>query len=69
MELRSPSSEKSGHLGRRERLPLPIQRADHRVAATVQDVGIDLGRRNVLVPQKLLNGSDVLPSLKQMGRK
>jgi hypothetical protein len=48
---------------------LKIQRAAHRQAAALQDVGVDHRRPHVLVPQQFLDGPDVVPGLEQVGGK
>jgi hypothetical protein len=43
-----------------------IQRAPHTVAAPVQDMGIDHGCSNVLMPEQFLNCTNVIAALQQM---
>jgi hypothetical protein len=47
----------------REVMQEPVSRASHSVRASVQDVGIDHGRADVLVAQKVLNRADVISVL------
>jgi hypothetical protein len=44
-----------------------IEGAAHAGRPTVQYVGVDLGRRDVAVPEQLLNGPDIAAVLEQMG--
>lgn len=46
-----------------------IRRAAHPHGASIEHMGVDHGGAHVLVPQELLDGADVLPSLQQMGGK
>ena len=48
--------------------PDAIQRAAHSAPAAVQDMGVDHGRRDVLVTQQLLYRSDVIAGSQEMGR-
>lgn len=45
-----------------------IHRAAHTLASPVQDVGVNHGRPHVLMPEKLLDRSDVVSTLEKMGR-
>src|ERR1700726_1391297 len=52
-----------------ERWAFPsIQRTSHTQPRLIQDVGIDHGGRYVLVPEKFLNGANIIAVLKQMRR-
>src|ERR1017187_4007067 len=46
----------------------PVQRAGDAEAAPVQDVGVDHGRRDVAVAEKLLDRADVGAALEKLGR-
>jgi hypothetical protein len=46
-----------------------IRRAAYPRGASIEHMGVDHGGAHVLVPQELLDGADVLPSLQQMGGK
>src|SRR5262245_43598508 len=46
-----------------------VQRARHPLSALLEDVGIDHGGLEIVVPQQLLNGSYVGSALQQMGGK
>ena len=48
--------------------PDAVQRTPHPAPAAVQDVGVDHGRRHVLVAQELLYRSDVIAGSQEMGR-
>lgn len=39
------------------------------MSAPIQDMGVDLGRRNIFVTQQLLDGADVIPTFQEVGRK
>lgn len=39
---------------------LPVQRAQHAVATAVENVGVDLGRGDVLVAEQLLDGASTV---------
>ena len=61
------------HAGQRTLLadrldPDAVQRAAQSAPAAVQDVGVDHGRRDVLVTQELLYRSDVIAGSQEMGR-
>ncbi len=43
----------------------PIRRALYPPASTVQDMSLDHGRSDILVPQKLLNGPDIIAIFKE----
>ena len=43
-----------------------VRRALHPLSATVQDVGIDHRGPNVLVPKKVLDGSDIVTVAEQV---
>jgi len=43
-----------------------VQGARNSLAALLQDVGIDLGRGKIVVPEQLLNGADVGAALEQV---
>lgn len=45
---------------------MPVERAPDPVSPTVQDVGVDLGGPDILVPEQLLHRADVVPVLQQM---
>src|SRR5688572_24176456 len=45
-----------------------VERAPHPAAAAVEDVRVDHGRRDVAVPEQLLDGPDVVAGLEQVGR-
>lgn len=44
-----------------------VRRAVHSTSASVQDMGIDHGRTDVLMPKELLDRPDVVAVLKEMG--
>src|SRR5690606_28198356 len=44
-----------------------IQRAQHAVAAAVEHVGVDLGRRHILVAEQLLDRADIAARFQQVG--
>jgi len=45
-----------------------VQRAQHAARAALQNVGVDHRRRDVLMAEQLLDGSDVAARLKQVCR-
>ena len=47
----------------------PVGRAVNAAPTTIQNVGINHGRAHILVPQKLLHGSDIIAVLQQTGSK
>src|SRR5712671_4611421 len=47
---------------------LSVQRTLHPKARLIEHMGIDHGRRHILMPQEFLNSSDVVSILEQMGR-
>jgi len=51
---------------RSSRIEQAIGRAPDPGRASVQDMGVDLGGRDVPVPQQFLNGPDVVPILQQV---
>ncbi len=54
-----------GHLKRS--CPDPVERTRYPMATPVENMGVDHGRLDVLVTEKLLDRPDVMPSLKQVG--
>src|SRR5262245_48647418 len=52
----------------REAFQEPVRRTSYRTWAPVQDMGVDHGRADVLVAQKVLDRPDVVSVLQQMGR-
>jgi hypothetical protein len=46
-----------------------LQRTLHTQCPTPHDMGVDLGRADILVSEQLLYGTDILSPLQQMGRK
>src|SRR5262249_48922539 len=49
------------------RIQHSVQRAPDSGGAAVQDVGVDLRRRHVAVPEEFLDGPDVAAVLEQVG--
>jgi len=47
-------------------MPKPVKWAADAVVSLVQDVGINHSHRYILAPHQLLDGSDIIPGLKQM---
>lgn len=44
-----------------------IKRTEHALAATVQDMRINLGRSHIIVAEQFLYGTDVVSLFQQMG--
>jgi hypothetical protein len=61
-----------GVLGRPVRRDIALKAvgwASDAKAATLEDVGIDHGRPDIVMPEEFLNRTDVVPVFEQVGRK
>ena len=54
-----------GH--KRSYATLPVQWAEYGIRPAVEDVGVDLRRRHILVPQQFLDRANVAPRLQHVG--
>ena len=45
---------------------LNIQRTTHPTPPPIQHMGVNLGRRHILMAQQFLNGANVIPCFQQM---
>jgi len=58
-----------GVLGILDRCLKPIRGAANAAASSIQDMSVNHVRAHILVPQKILHGSDIIAILKQVSRK